>query len=108
MAQPLKIVIASDRTFERLGLRWALQAVADIEIEEMITPGELLQLTTMERVCTNHLTSCLFPIVITNMWDRLTPTGKRIRNRCCVSVQIKISTIVDNRYFFIGAEFQCK
>lgn len=76
MAQPLKIVIASDRTFERLGLRWALQAVADIEIEEIITPGELLQLTLAEPVCTNHLTSSPFPIVITSMWDRLTPTGK--------------------------------
>jgi DNA-binding NarL/FixJ family response regulator len=65
MAQPLQIVIASDRTFERLGLRYALKAVENIEITEINTAEEWLQLPSR---------SCI-PIVITNLWDRL-PAGK--------------------------------
>ena len=89
MVQPLKIVIASDRTFERLGLRCALQTVADIEIEEIITPEELLQLAAMVPVCTNHITSCPLQIVITSMWDRLSPCGEK---------QTKPSFFVDSRH----------
>lgn len=65
MAQPLKIVIASDRTFERLGLRCALEDVDDIEITEISTPEELPEIQAGSSL----------PIVITNMWDQL-PSGK--------------------------------
>jgi hypothetical protein len=58
MAQPLKIVIASDLSYERTGMRHALADSADIaSIEEIEAPEDLLQLQS----------DCPFQIVITRM-----------------------------------------
>ncbi|HSV09744.1 MAG TPA: response regulator transcription factor [Hanamia sp.] len=67
MAQPLKIVIASELTCERYGMRLVLEGGMDrVTVEEITTPAELIQLQI----------NCAFHIVITRMWHHLSPCGK--------------------------------
>jgi len=67
MAQSLKIVIASEHTCERHGMRLVLEGGMDsVTVEEIATPEEFIQLQI----------NCAIHIVITRMWHHLSPSGK--------------------------------